>query len=367
LRQDGVRKLKVKTTFSRSIFEEYPSSPESRPADETPLVTVVVVNYNGQEHLDESLSALCADRSFPRTEILVVDNASTDGSLEIAQGYAVRLASEVSVRVLRCPVNRGYAGGVNLSLAQARGKYLAVLNMDVTVTPGWLTNLIGFLETHPEVGAASPLIVLAGDEQLVNAAGQDVHVTGLGFNRGLSRPRPAFGLEPARVSGIHGGAFVIRRALLEQMGGWDESGFLYHEDVDLSWLLRLMGHELYCVPRSVVRHNYVLTMYPEKLFLLERNRCAMLLAHLETASLFLLAPFLVFTEALMWCYCLLRGRAFLKAKAASYRWLIRQRNRIRARKAFVRSIRRRSDLQVLAGSAWGYAWDQFLTLGRERD
>lgn len=363
----------MKTTFSRSIFEEYPSSPESRPADETPLVTVVVVNYNGQEHLDESLSALCADRSFPRTEILVVDNASTDGSLEIAQGFAVRQTSEVfktselSLRVLRSPVNRGYAGGVNLSVGRARGKYLAVLNMDVTVSPGWLVHMIGFLEAHPEVGAASPLIVLAGDEQLVNAVGQDIHVTGLGFNRGLSRPRSDVGLEPVRVSGIHGGAFVIRRALLEQMGGWDESGFLYHEDVELSWLLRLMGHDLYCVPRSVVRHNYVLTMYPEKLFLLERNRCAMLLAQLETASLFLLAPFLVFTEALMWCYCLLRGRAFLKAKAASYRWLIRQRNQIRTRKAFVRSIRRRSDLQVLAGSAWGYAWDQFLTLGRERD
>ncbi len=332
-------------------------------ADPRPLVTVVVVNHNGQEHLAETLDALGTDQESPPSEVLVVDNASQDGSLPIAEGLAARFPHW---RVLRSPSNRGYAGGVNFALPEARGRYLAVLNMDVTVTSGWLGALVDHLEGQPEVGAASPLILLAGDEKRVNAAGQDVHITALGFNRALGWPRWRVGTQPFRVSGIHGAAFIIRKEILERMGGWDESGFLYHEDVDLSWLLSLMGYEMACVPASVVRHDYVLTMDPGKLHLLERNRLAMLWLHLEAATLFWLSPALLLTEALMWGYCLLRGRKFLRAKADSYRWVAGQRRRLGQRKRFIRSIRRRRDWQVLRGMAWGYAWGQFLTLGRER-
>jgi len=332
-------------------------------ADPGPLVTLVVVNHNGQEHLAETLEALVTDQASPPSEILVVDNASQDGSLPIAEGFAARFPH---LRVLRSSSNRGYAGGVNFALPEARGRYLAVMNMDVTVTSGWLGALVGHLESRPEVGAASPLILLAGDEARVNAAGQDVHVTALGFNRGLGRLRWRLGRQPFRVSGIHGAAFIIRKEILERMGGWDESGFLYHEDVDLSWLLSLMGYEMACVPASIVRHDYVLTMDPGKLNLLERNRLAMLWLHLEAPTLFWLSPALLLTEALMWGYCMLRGGRFLRAKADSYRWVAGQWRRLGQRKRFIRSIRRRSDWQVLRGLVRRYAWGQFLTLGRER-
>jgi GT2 family glycosyltransferase len=238
--------------------------------------------------------------------------------------------------------------------------------MDTIVTPGWLRDPIAFLEIRPEVGAVSPLLVLNHDVDVVNAIGQDIHVTALGFNRGLGQSRAQVGLWPVPVSGIHGAAFVIRRAILDRIGGLDETGFLYHEDVDISWLLHIMGYDLYCIPTSVVRHKYFLTMYPEKLYLLERNRVTMLLAHLETHSLLWMAPLLLATEGLMWGYCLLRGAEFLQAKAAAYRWVLKQRRCIAGRRALVRRLRRRSDWQVLKRLPWNYAWDQFLTLGRER-
>jgi GT2 family glycosyltransferase len=327
-----------------------------------PLVSVVVVNYNGAAALQGCLDALLADGSAG-TEILVVDNASSDGSDRVAERAA---EGNGSVRLLRSDTNRGYAGAVNLALPEARGRYVAVINMDVVVDPGWLTPLIELLEGAPDAGAACPLILLEADAGRINAAGQDVNVTGLGFNRWLGKPREVAGQDPFRVSGLHGAAFLIRRDLLEQLGGWDESGFLYHEDVQLSWLLRLAGREIYCVPASTVRHDYHLTMFPQKLFLLERNRGAMLLADLRLRARLALAPLLVLSELMLWGYCLLRGPRFLRAKLSSYRWIGANHERIGERRRFVESVRRRSDWEILRGLRWGYPLDQFLTLGRER-
>jgi GT2 family glycosyltransferase len=334
------------------------------PASPAPIASVVVVNYNGKEHLAECLAALVADEAITQSEILVVDNASTDDSAAIADEFAAR---DPRIRSLRSPINRGYAGGVNFALPHARGQYIAVLNPDVVAAPGWLTQLTQFLETHPHVGAVNPLILLYdGDEERINAAGQTLNITGLGFNRWLGQPRARAGRQPLRVSGIQGGAFVIRRSTLEAMGGWDESGFLYQEDIELSWLLQTMGYDLYCLPEAVVRHKYHLTMYPEKLFLLERNRLAMLVANLKKRTLILLSPLLALTEFMMWGYCLMRGPDFVRAKIACYFWVARRWARIQARKQKIQSIRRRTDLQLLSRFSWGYAWDQFVTLGRER-
>ena len=293
----------------------------------------------------------------------MVDNASSDGSDAIAEAAAER---HEPVRLLRSPTNRGYAGAVNLGLEEARGDYVAVLNMDVVVSPGWLDPLISFLERTPDAGAACPLIVLESDPGRINAAGQNVHVTALGFNRWLEESRERAGAKPFRVSGLHGAAFLIRRDLLVAIGGWDESGFLYHEDVELSWLLRLAGREIYCVPASTVSHDYHLTMFPQKLFLLERNRWSMLLANTRTVTRLALSPLLALSELLMWGYCLLRGPSFLRAKLDSYRWISSHRERIRERRRFVDSLRRRSDWGVLRRLHWGYPVDQFVTLGRER-
>lgn len=326
-----------------------------------PDVSIVVVIYNGRDHLAECVSALKADTASPPFEVWLVDNASTDGSGDLAETLA---AQWPNVSALRNPTNRGYAGGVNSALPHLRGKYVAVLNPDCVVEPGWLAEAVSFLRANPQAGGLSPLILLHGDGR-INSAGQAVHVTGLGFNRWLCRERPAGLSQPIRVSGLHGATFVMPRAVLTHMGGWDEAGFLYHEDVELSWTLQLMGYDLYCVPRSVVHHHYHLSMYPEKLFLLERNRWALLLTHLGPPARLALAPLLLLTELLMWGYCLLRGPGFLQAKAASYRWVWSQSQRLAQRRAQLAALARRSDWQVLRGLSWNYAWDQFLSLGRE--
>jgi GT2 family glycosyltransferase len=154
--------------------------------------------------------------------------------------------------------------------------------------------------------------------------------------------------------------------LLGRLGGWDESGFLYFEDVELSWLLHIAGSEIWCVPASTVVHDYHLSMFPHKLFLLERNRRRMLLTDLRGRTRLAISPMLALSELMMWGYCLIRGPKFLRAKGRSYGWVRANRAQIRARREQVDSVRRRSDWQVLRGLRWGYPLDQFLTLGRER-
>jgi GT2 family glycosyltransferase len=313
--------------------------------------------------LEGCLRALLANTGGTEVEILVVDNASSDDSAEVAE----RLGAEHdSVRLIRSPTNRGYAGAVNVALPEARGEHLAVLNMDVVVSPGWLDPLVALLEAKPDAGVACPVILLESDPGKINAAGQNLNKTGLGFNRWLGKPREIAGEESFAVTGLHGAAFLIRKSLLERLGGWDESGFLYFEDVELSWLLRITGSEIWCVPASTVVHDYHLSMFPHKLFLLERNRRKMLLADLRLTTRLAISPLLALSELMMWGYCLLRGPKFLRAKWRSYRWTRANRTLIRARREQVDAIRQRSDWGVLRGLRWGYPLDQFLTLGRER-
>ncbi|MEM7582196.1 MAG: glycosyltransferase family 2 protein [Acidobacteriota bacterium] len=331
-------------------------------APTAPRTTVVVVNYDGGERLWQCLDALAADGETDR-ELVVVDNGPPD-----APGIRPRL--EAFADAGRCELltparNLGYAGAINLALARAKGQYLAVLNMDVAVEPGWLDPLVCFLDAHRHVAAVNPALLLAGG-QCINATGQEVHVSGLGFNRGLGAPRAELPSAPFEVAGLQGAAFVVRRDMLQELGGMDAAGFLYHEDVNLSWLLRLAGHELWCVPASVVHHDYTLSMQPQKFHYLERNRLALLAAYPRLATLLLLSPWLLATELMAWGFAALRGIPFVRAKASGYGWLLRRRGELMQRRRLVQSLRRVGDRKVVRHLRFGYLWRQFLVLGRER-
>lgn len=328
-------------------------------AESLPLVTIVIVNYNGLAHLRECLESVRA-QDYPAFEVILVDNNSTDGSLDLTK------RAYPEVRVVESPENLGYSGAANLGLRYAQGAYVAVLNMDVVVEPNWLQPLVDFLESHPQAGAAAPKIMLYDDRERINALGQNVHVTGLGFNRLLHRPAAQADPAPRRVSGLQGAAFLIRKSLLDSIGGMNAANFMYHEDVDISLMVLLAGFDLYCVPASVVYHKYSLFMNPWKLYYLERNRWALLLSTFRWPTLLLLSPLFLLTELMMAVFCLRRGRAFIASKARAVAWNWQQRQRIRQRRAYVQSLRRRPDRQLVRILRLNYDWDQFIHLGKGR-
>ena len=326
-----------------------------------PDVSIVVVNFQGGHAIAACLRSLFEDNTAGR-EIIVVDNHSSDDSPAIIEKM---VNPQDRGRWIASPKNVGYAAAIDLARPLCRGRYIAVLNMDTVVEPGWLDPLVEHLDQHAEVAAASPLILLA-DGKRVNAAGQWVHRTGLGFNRDLGRPTAEIEADPFPVSGIHGAAFVIRSALIDQIGGIESGGFLYHEDVNLSWLLHLMGYELACVPVSRVRHDYFLSMHPEKLELLERNREAMLRAYLQPKTRRGLIGWRTLTESILWLYSGLRGPRFLRAKWRARAWVHQNQALILQRRKLAERLRIRSDTEVLATTTRSYPLRQVLKLAGER-
>lgn len=324
-------------------------------------VTVVIVNYRSGDDLSRCLPGVLEAGSL-LDRVVVFDNASGDESWREAEHFA---KSDNRVEIIESTTNLGLAGAVNQILPTLTTEYLAILNPDSTPMQGWLDPLVAALNENGNAGAACPLILMEENGE-VNSAGQHVHVTGLGFNRFLHARPGDVGIESHLVGGIHGSAFVVRTEMLRGLGGWDSTGFLYHEDVALSWDLALSGYDIICVPSSRVLHDYHLTMYPEKLYLLERNRWALLLSHLRAGRLLKIAPALILTELMVWGLSLIRGGRFIRAKLRSYRWIMEHRDEIAGWRQRVFSRGKYDTRRLRRHTRWTYPVNQIGILGRER-
>ena len=313
-------------------------------------VSVIVVNYNGMPHLDACVSSILK-QSYANFEVIFVDNDSSDESLEYARNKFPDLTFVANEE------NSGYPGGINSGLAYATGDYIAPLNIDTEVAANWLSAMVKFLDENPQVGAVTPKILLFGDRDKINAKGLNIHVTGLGFCRGLGK-KDDNSTSPERVSGVSGCSYLIRREILEQMGGAPEECFMGNDDVIVSWQVNLMGYELYCVPEAVVYHKYTLKMNPAKLYSLEKNRLVLLLSTLKSTTR--VACFLIFAiiELLIIGYSLLKGKAYLKAKFHAYSSVCKEKDVISQKRDRYRKLRKISDFDLLRRLNWNLPWDQ---------
>jgi len=314
--------------------------------------SVILVNYDGMPHLDICISSVLK-QSYTNFEVIFVDNNSSDGSLEYARSKFPNLIFVTNHE------NLGYAGGINSGLTYATGDYIAPLNIDTEVAPNWLSAMVAFLDENPQAGAVTPKILLFDDRTKINALGLNIHITGLGFCRGLGQKDNDSAI-PENVPGVSGCSYLIRRQLLEQMGGAPGWCFMGNDDVIVSWLLRLMGHEIYCVPEAVVYHKYRLRMNPEKLYSLEKNRQALLLSSLRPLTLVVCSPIFVTIEVLMMGYCLLRGRLYLEAKFRALLSLYKDREHRIRRRPQVQKVRRISDFELLKRLKWNLEWHQLM-------
>lgn len=318
-----------------------------------PRVSVIVVTYNSIQDLEHCLPAL--KRQTTPAEVVVVDSDSPDGTADWVATH------HPDLRLIRAGANLGYAGGNNLGFSLTDSPLLAVLNPDTEPTPTWLEELIQAQERNPAAGLLTSSIRLHHRPDHINACGNELHVTGIAFCRGLNEPAAAHAVQRP-VAAVSGAAFLARRAVLEELHGFDPEFFTYLEDTDLSIRCRLAGHEVLYVPQSVVLHRYVNHQTPRKLYYLERNRLLLLFKDLRPATLALMAPVLLLGEVQAWTYALLRGLPYLRAKAHSYRWVWSRRRHISERSRLV--IRARSDSSVLRLMTPRLAIDQVQGDGR---
>jgi GT2 family glycosyltransferase len=312
--------------------------------------SVILVNYNGMAHLDTCIPSVLK-QSYKNFQVIFVDNSSSDGSLEYARNKFPDLTFVANDK------NLGYAGGINSGLVRATGDYIAPLNIDTEVAPNWLGTMVAFLDENPQAGAVTPKILLLDDRTRVNALGLNIHVTGLGFCRGLGK-EDDISVLPENVPGVSGCSYLVRRQLLEQMGGAPGWCFMGNDDVIVSWLLRLMGYELYCLPESIAYHEYSLKMDPGKLFRLEKNRQSLLLSTLKPLTLLACLPILVAIELMVWSYSLLKGRPYIRAKSDALASLWKERSDIKQRRLQHQSLRKVSDFLLFRRLNWNLAWTQ---------
>src|SRR5262249_29226959 len=148
-----------------------------------------------------------------------------------------------------------YAGGNNCGAAHARGEFLVFLNPDTTLAPGALSALLAPLRLETKAALTTACVGHMSPAEVVNTCGNTMHYTRLTFCRGAGRPRADF-TTPAEVDSVSGAAFAIRRAVFEELGGFDENFFMYVEDTDLSWRARLASYRCLYVADAVVRHDY---------------------------------------------------------------------------------------------------------------
>lgn len=259
-----------------------------------PETTVLVVTWRARDFLAECLDAVRAQTSPHR--LLVVDNASTDGTAEVLRGYS-------EAQVLRLPRNLGFAGGVAAGLEQVRTPYVALLNDDAVPAPAWLAEL---LAAAPGRAAVTSRMLLPDGR--VNNAGVLLLRDGYGADRGFGAADGPPYDAPAEVFGFSGGAALLRTDALRAVGGFPAEFFLYYEDTDTAWRLRLAGGAVGYAPAAVVRHRHsasadqssaLFSFHNERNRLLTLARCAPLpFAAAQVARFVLTTGSLAATRAL---------------------------------------------------------------------
>lgn len=284
-----------------------------------PLVSCIVVTYNSQTYIESCLKAL-QKVSYPQLEIIVVDNNSSDKTVTLTKKFSSH------VKVFKKTTNDGYAGGHNFGIQKAQGKYVFLLNPDTMVTPDFLKPLVNVLEKDTQVAAVQPLVYLTDQPNVINLSGKVTHYLGFDWLRDYqsTKVRPS-----GEIVSFSGSGILLRKTAVEEIGGLDESYFMYYEDGDLGWRLRLAKYKLWFSAESVIYHDYKFipdeSYQPlkQKLFWAERNRIYTLLKNYSLSTLILLAPVFLLTEMGILAYFTLKGWLGVKLKSYQSLWQAR--------------------------------------------
>jgi GT2 family glycosyltransferase len=221
--------------------------------NESVILSVIIVNHNSRSFLIKTLSSLSEGLNSLNHEIIVVDNASRDGSLEaLEQDFP-------SVKRIALSENVGFARANNKGVDQASGKYLVLLNNDTYVPAGAIQKLVESKKKHPELGIIAPLI-LNPDGTIQLSWGKDLHLFSEVFLKYFANRWYAWQFRRRgekinqNVDWVSGACFLIEKELFERIGGFDENFFLYAEDADLCLRIRQLGYKIHLTSESRIIH-----------------------------------------------------------------------------------------------------------------
>lgn len=293
-----------------------------------PSVAVVILNWNGKKFLQQFLPSVTAS-TYQNYVVVVGDNASDDDSVNfLATHYP-------QIKIIRNPVNEGFAKGYNTVLSQVQADYFVLLNSDVEVDPGWIEPVIALMESDPAIAACQPKILSYNDKtffEYAGACGGWLDAYGYPFSRGrvfdvCEKDIHQYD-DVQQIFWATGAALFIRASLFNEMRGFDEYFFAHQEEIDLCWRLQLAGYKIFVQPSSVVYHigGGTLPMGNKtKVFLNFRNNLIMLTKNLSPAEALFKIPFRIVLDSIAAWKGLLSGRgitfmAILKAHLHYWKW-----------------------------------------------
>ena len=236
-----------------------------------PLVSVIILNWNGIKVIGSCLNSV-KQQTYKNLEVIVVDNASNDGS----SGFIKKNFPEV--KLIENKSNLGFGAGNNVGIARSRGEYIMILNNDTRLAPDCIEELKNSIEKDRSYGASASMILLNEDKDLIDAAGTSVCLDGMSIGRGRLEHKDRFQHEE-EVFFSSGCASLYRRKMLDdieiQGDFYDGDFFAYAEDTDLGWRARSAGWRCIYNPKAIVYHSHsasTSTYSSLKAFLVERNR-----------------------------------------------------------------------------------------------
>ncbi len=253
-----------------------------------PLISVIIVNYNGESYLSDCINSLL-NQTYNNFEIIVVDNGSSDSSVN----YLKKVQGE-KIKVIFLEKNSGFGAGNNEGFKHSRGDYIVLLNNDTQVENDFLEKIIKPFEIEESIGMVAPLILFKNNPDTIDKAGGHlVYFDGLNRGRGCQEKLNKYYLKPGYVLIPDGCACCFKRELIERFGFFDEDFFLYGEDTDLGLRYLRAGYKCYYQPESIVYHYHSATAgeYSKlKAYYVERNRVFVLIKNFPLLCI-LISPF----------------------------------------------------------------------------
>lgn len=276
-----------------------------------PLVSVIILTWNGRCFLADCLGSL-AGQTLRDFEVILVDNGSIDGSAAyVREVYPW-------VRLVELSENVGFAGGNNRGLKMAEGEFIVTLNNDTKADPRFLEELIQPALQDPGVGMVAAKMLNYFEPGRIDSVGVKAADNGMGYNIGVGERDLGQYDAPAEVFGPCAGAALYRRAMVDQVGFFDQEFFAYYEDLDLAWRGRLAGWRCVAAPRAVVLHVHSATsgkMSPFTIYQVQRNKWFTIVKNWPLPLVLRRLPLILFFDLGALLLALLRGRGWAALRA----------------------------------------------------
>jgi len=277
--------------------------------NERPLVSIIVLNYNAGELLENCITSL-KKSTYTNLEIIIVDNISSDNSQNKCK------EKFPDIKLIQNNKNLGYCGGNNVGIREAKGKFIVILNPDTIVEPDCFDELIAAHNKFGD-GLYQPKILSLNEENIIQSTGNMLHIFGFGFARDKGNKVIDRKEKIEKIGYASGTCLFMSKEVIDKVGFLDEFLFLYHDDLDLGWRAAQVGIDSYYVPRSKIFHveSYSLKWSAKKFYWLERNRKYCLQTHYSKETYKKMRLSLMLVDFFVWMFYFSKGFIGVKIKA----------------------------------------------------